>query len=56
MYEPLKDRSAALLPSINLIEFSSITLLETNQPFIEAYMVGLNHELLARALMALERP
>jgi hypothetical protein len=56
MYEPLKDRSADLfLPNINLIEMNSITLLETNQPFIEAYMVGLNHEF-ARELLWREYP
>jgi hypothetical protein len=45
MYEPLKNLSAELfLPNINLIEQNSITLLETNQKFIESYMVGLNHE------------
>lgn len=56
MYEPLKDRSAELfLPNINLIEMNSITLLETNQRFIEAYMVGLNHEF-ARELLWREYP
>jgi hypothetical protein len=56
MYEPLKDRSAELfLPNINLIEMNTITLLETNQRFIEAYMVGLNHEF-ARELLWREYP
>ena len=56
MYEPLKDLSAELfLPNINLIEQNSITLLETNQRFIEAYMVGLNHEF-ARELLWREYP
>ncbi|HEX8188000.1 MAG TPA: hypothetical protein VF586_06605 [Pyrinomonadaceae bacterium] len=56
MYEPLKDRSAELfLPNINLIEHNSITLLETNQRFIESYMVGLNHEF-ARELLWREYP
>jgi len=56
MYEPLKDISAELfLPNINLIEQNSITLLETNQKFIEAYMVGLNHEF-ARELLWREYP
>jgi hypothetical protein len=51
MYEPLKDLSSELfLPNINLIEPNSITLLQTNQRFIEAYMVGLNHEF-ARELL-----
>jgi hypothetical protein len=51
MYEPLKDISPELfLPNINLIEQNSVTLLETNQRFIEAYLVGLNHEF-ARELL-----
>jgi hypothetical protein len=56
MYEPLKNLSAELfLPNINLIEHNTITLLETNQRFIEAYMVGLNHEF-ARELLWREYP
>ena len=56
MYKPLSDRSAELfLPNINLIEHNSITLLETNQRFIESYMVGLNHEF-ARELLWREYP
>lgn len=56
MYEPLTKRSSELfLPNINLIEFNSITLLETNQRFIESYMVGLNHEF-ARELLWREYP
>ena len=43
------------LPNLNLIEPNSITLLETNQRFIEAYMVGLNHEF-ARELLWREYP
>jgi hypothetical protein len=51
MYEPLIAMSEELfLPNINLIEPNSITLLETNQKFIEAYMVGLNYEF-ARELL-----
>lgn len=51
MYEPLKNISAELfLPNINFISQNSISLLETNQKFIEAYMVGLNHEF-ARELL-----
>jgi hypothetical protein len=51
MYEPLKQISTELfLPNINLIAQNSITLIETNQNFIEAYMVGLNHEF-ARELL-----
>jgi hypothetical protein len=56
MYEPLKDLSSEyFLPNINLIEHNSITLLQTNQRFIEAYMVGLNHEF-ARELLWREYP
>jgi hypothetical protein len=56
MYEPLKDVSSELfLPQIQLVENNSITLLETNQKFIESYMVGLNHEF-ARELLWREYP
>jgi hypothetical protein len=56
MYKPLANISADLfLPNINLIEYNSITLLETNQEFIESYMVGLNHEF-ARELLWREYP
>jgi hypothetical protein len=56
MYEPLKTRSIELfLPNINLIEPNSVTLVETNQRFIEAYMTGLNHEF-ARKLLWREFP
>jgi hypothetical protein len=56
MYEPLKQLSSELfLPNIQLIENNSITLLETNQKFIESYMVGLNHEF-ARELLWREYP
>jgi len=56
MYQPLKDSSVErLLPNINKIAPNSITLMETNQRFIEAYMVGLNHEF-ARKLLWREYP
>ncbi len=56
MYEPLRDISSELfLPNIHLIEPNTISLLETNQKFIEAYMVGLNHEM-ARELLWREFP
>ena len=56
MYKPLNDISSELfLPNVNLVEQNSITLLETNQKFIEAYMVGLNHEF-ARELLWREYP
>lgn len=51
MYKPLVEYSAELfLPNINFIDQNSISILETNQKFIESYMVGLNHEF-ARELM-----
>ncbi|MDO8185481.1 hypothetical protein Q5424_18515 [Conexibacter sp. JD483] len=56
MYEPLVRRSSDLfLPNIGLVEQNSVTLLETHQVFIEAYMVGLNHEM-ARELLWREYP
>jgi hypothetical protein len=56
MYKPLADWSSELfLPNINRIPHNSVTLLETNQPFIESYMVGLNHEM-ARELLWREYP
>lgn len=45
MYVPLKDISSELfLPNIQYVANNSISLLETNQKFIESYMMGLNHE------------
>jgi len=56
MYEPLKDTSTELfLPGVQFVSNNSITLLEPNQKFIEAYMVGLNHEF-ARELLWREYP
>lgn len=56
MYKPLLDLSTEyFVPNINLIEQNSITLLETNQRFIESYMVGINHEF-ARELLWREYP
>jgi hypothetical protein len=56
MYEDLKKISDELfLPNVELIERNSMTLLETNQNFIEAYMVGLNHEF-GRELLWREYP
>ncbi|MBX3082874.1 MAG: hypothetical protein KF716_14640 [Anaerolineae bacterium] len=56
MYKPLRDLSNELLiPNLNLIPNNTITLLETNPAFIEAYMVGLNHEM-ARELLWREYP
>ena len=46
MYEPLRDYfQDQLLPGMELVPPNTITLLETNPRFIEAYMVGLNHEM-----------
>lgn len=51
MYEPLVQKSKDnFLPNLQFIEQNTISLLETNQKFIEAYMVGLNHEF-ARELL-----
>ncbi len=56
MYKPLADLSSELfLPNLNKIEQNSITLLENNQRFIEAYMTGINHEM-ARELLWREYP
>ena len=50
-----RSPTSCFLPNLNLIAPNSITLLETNQKFIEAYMVGLNHEF-ARELLWREYP
>lgn len=56
MYKPLVDLSKEyFLPNVQLIEPDSITLLETNQKFIESYMVGINHEF-SRELLWREYP
>jgi hypothetical protein len=56
MYKPLSDGAVEhFLPNINEIAQNSITLMETNQRFIEAYMVGLNYEF-ARKLLWREYP
>lgn len=56
MYKPLVDRSTELfVPNLDLIEQNTITLLLTNQRFIESYMVGINHEF-ARELLWREYP
>jgi hypothetical protein len=56
MYKPLRDISSELLiPNLSLVPNNTITLLETNPKFIEAYMVGLNHEM-ARELLWREYP
>lgn len=46
MYRALRDISAEFLaPNLALIPNNTVSLLETNQRFIEAYMVGLNDEM-----------
>jgi hypothetical protein len=56
MYKPLAQRSSELfLPGVQHIAHNSISLLETNQAFIESYLVGLNHEF-ARELLWREYP
>jgi hypothetical protein len=46
MYEPLRELGQDwLLPGLDRIEPNTITLVLANQRFIEAYMVGLNHEM-----------
>jgi hypothetical protein len=46
MYRALRDISAEFLaPNLGLISNNTISLLQTNQRFIEAYMVGLNDEM-----------
>ncbi|MFW9994092.1 MAG: hypothetical protein ACFFD4_18755 [Candidatus Odinarchaeota archaeon] len=56
MYEPLRDISNELLvPGIEHIPQNTIGLVKTNRPFIETYMVGLNHEM-ARELLWREYP
>jgi hypothetical protein len=56
MYEPLRDLGADyFLPRADLIPSNTVTLLETNQRFIEAYLAGVNHEF-ARELLWREYP
>lgn len=56
MYKPLVEKSVDnFLPNLNVIGQNTISLLEVNQPFIEAYMVGLNHEF-AREVLWREYP
>jgi hypothetical protein len=51
MYSPLRDLSPEyLLPGVDLVPPSSVGLLQSDPTLIEAYMVGLNHEM-ARQLL-----
>jgi hypothetical protein len=46
MYEPLRDLNEGyLLPGVKLIPPDSLGAVVANHEFIEAYMVGLNHEM-----------
>ncbi|HEX6225535.1 MAG TPA: hypothetical protein VFZ52_14055 [Chryseolinea sp.] len=56
MFRNLKQLSQEfILPNIDKVPENSITLMETNQAFIEAYMAGLNHEM-SRELLWREYP
>lgn len=56
MYEPLADMSQDLmLPGIGGIPVNTCGLTLTNSPFVESYMVGLNHEM-SRELLWREYP
>lgn len=56
MYEPLAALSPRwLLPGIADVERNRVTLLQTNSRFVEAYMLGLNHEM-GRELLWREFP
>ena len=56
MYAALRDLSQEyLLPGAEKIPRNSVTLLQTNARFVEAYLVGLNHEM-SRELLWREYP
>jgi len=56
MYRPLKELGdECFVPNLNLIQRDSVVALETNQEFIESYMVGVNHEF-SRELLWREYP
>lgn len=56
MYEPLRDLFRnMLLPGIDRIPNNTVVGLDSNSRFIEAYMVGLNHEM-SRELLWREFP
>ncbi len=51
MFNDLKQLSQEyILPNIEKVPNNSITLMETNQAFIEAFMAGLNHEMSSELL------
>jgi hypothetical protein len=56
MYEPLRDYGQNwLMPGVGRIPSDTVTLVVSNQRFIEAYMLGLSHEM-ARELLYGEYP
>ncbi|MFB9237863.1 hypothetical protein ACFFWC_20255 [Plantactinospora siamensis] len=56
MYRSLLDQSVdTFVPNLNLLPPDTVTLLETNQEFIEAFLVGLNYEM-GRELLWREYP
>ncbi len=56
MYKKLAEISGEfMLPNLKLIPINTLSLLKTNQKFIESYMVGLNHEM-GRELLWREYP
>jgi hypothetical protein len=56
MYRPLKElQKDDFVPNLHLVPPNTISLMLTNPPVIEAYMVGLNHEF-ARELLWREYP
>jgi hypothetical protein len=56
MYKPLAELGQDwLLPGLASVPSNAVLLLEPNRPFIEAYMVGLNHEM-AREMLWQEFP
>jgi hypothetical protein len=53
MYVPLRDLSVQyVMPGADLIPAESVGLVQTNHAFIEAYMVGLSHEMARQLLFA----
>jgi hypothetical protein len=53
---PLEDISTDyFVPNLKLVPNNTISLMQVNQPFIESYLVGLNHEF-ARELLWREYP
>jgi hypothetical protein len=56
MWEPLRNLSQEwLLPGLDKVANNTALLLKVNAPFVEAYLVGLNHEM-ARELLWREFP